>query len=63
MGFTIIEAHEIDDIGMPAIVKKVRDVVGNTPVYLSIDIDGEPRNMPSSLSCLELSSDRRVRSP
>ncbi|KAK1457741.1 agmatinase [Colletotrichum melonis] len=41
VGFTIIEAHEIDDIGMSGIVKKVRDAVGNTPVYLSIDIDGK----------------------
>ncbi|KAF9878180.1 arginase family protein [Colletotrichum karsti] len=39
VGFTIIEAHEIDDIGMNAIVDKVLKTVGDTPVYLSIDID------------------------
>jgi agmatinase len=40
VGFTIIEAHEIDDIGVEGIVKKVRKTVGDTPVYLLIDIDG-----------------------
>lgn len=39
VGFTIIEAQEIDDIGMDAIITKVRNAVGETPVYLSIDID------------------------
>lgn len=41
VGFTIIEAHEIDDIGMSGIIDKVRSVVGDTPTYLSIDIDGK----------------------
>lgn len=39
VGFTLIEAHEIDDIGMNGIIDKVRKVVGDTPTYLSIDID------------------------
>ena len=39
VGFTRIEAHEIDDIGVAGIVKKTLDVVGNNPTYLSIDID------------------------
>ncbi|KAJ4362452.1 hypothetical protein N0V83_010545 [Neocucurbitaria cava] len=39
VGFTLIEAHEIDDIGVEGIVAKVRKAVGDTPVYLSIDID------------------------
>jgi agmatinase len=43
VGFELIEAHEIDDMGMKGIVEKVRKVVGNTPTYLSIDIDGEFR--------------------
>jgi agmatinase len=41
VGFTRIEAHEIDDIGVEGIVKKTLNVVGSNPVYLSIDIDGE----------------------
>jgi agmatinase len=43
VGFELIEAHEIDDMGMKGIVERVRKVVGNTPTYLSIDIDGESR--------------------
>jgi agmatinase len=41
VGFHLIEAHEIDDpgMGMDGIIKRVRDVVGDTPTYLSIDID------------------------
>lgn len=39
-GFEIVEAREIDTIGMDGIIKKIRDRVGTTaPVYLSLDID------------------------
>jgi agmatinase len=39
-GFEIVEAREIDTIGMNGIIKKIKDRVGTTkPVYLSIDID------------------------
>lgn len=39
-GFEIVEAREIDTIGMHGIIKKIRDRVGTEkPVYLSIDID------------------------
>lgn len=40
VGFHRIEAREIDDIGVDGIVKRTLDVVGQNPVYLSIDIDG-----------------------
>ncbi|KAK4939528.1 hypothetical protein LTR10_020237 [Elasticomyces elasticus] len=40
VGFTLIEAQEIDDPeGMDGIIRRVRKTVGDTPVYLSIDID------------------------
>jgi agmatinase len=40
VGFELIEVHEIDEAGgMDAIIQKVRKVVGDTPTYLSIDID------------------------
>ncbi|KAK2752295.1 hypothetical protein FQN55_007335 [Onygenales sp. PD_40] len=39
VGFHRIEAHEIDEIGVEGIVQRTRDVVGDNPVYLSIDID------------------------
>src|SRR4051812_29800764 len=39
-GFQIVEAREIDTIGMDGIIKKIKDRVGTTkPVYLSLDID------------------------
>lgn len=39
-GFELIEAQEVDEKeGMDGIVRRVRRVVGETPVYLSIDID------------------------
>jgi arginase family enzyme len=42
-GFEIVEAREIDTIGMHGIIKKIRDRVGTeNPVYLSIDIVGQP---------------------
>ncbi|KAE8350311.1 arginase family-domain-containing protein [Aspergillus coremiiformis] len=41
VGFHRIEAHEIDIIGVEGIIKRTVDVVGDNPVYLSIDIDGE----------------------
>lgn len=40
VGFQIVEAREIDTIGINGIIKKIIDRVGTTnPVYLSIDID------------------------
>ncbi|KAL9068060.1 MAG: hypothetical protein Q9157_006624 [Trypethelium eluteriae] len=39
-GFEIVEAREIDTIGMDGIIKKIKDRVGlDRPVYLSLDID------------------------
>ncbi|KAI0070711.1 agmatinase [Panus rudis PR-1116 ss-1] len=38
-GFQRIEAREIDTIGTDGIIKKIRETVGEKPVYLSIDID------------------------
>lgn len=39
-GFEIVEAREIDTIGMDGIIKKIKDRVGEkNPVYLSLDID------------------------
>ncbi|KAF8196813.1 agmatinase [Mycena galopus ATCC 62051] len=37
-GFQRIEAREIDTIGTDGIIKKIRDTVGDNPVYLSIDL-------------------------
>ncbi|KZP31570.1 agmatinase [Athelia psychrophila] len=48
-GFQRIEAREIDTLGVAGIIKKVRDVVGDKPVYLSIDIDSiDPAFAPAT---------------
>ncbi|KAF7356945.1 Agmatinase [Mycena venus] len=48
-GFQRIEAREIDTIGTDGIIKKIRDTVGDRPVYLSIDIDSiDPAFAPAT---------------
>ncbi|KAJ5925312.1 hypothetical protein N7454_007951 [Penicillium verhagenii] len=39
VGFHRIEAREIDEIGVQGIIRRTLDIVGDNPVYLSIDID------------------------
>jgi agmatinase len=39
LGFQIIPSVEIDDLGALGIVERIRERVGERPVYLSIDID------------------------
>lgn len=49
IGFKRIEAREIDTIGTDGIIKKIRDTVGDGPVYLSIDIDSiDPAFAPAT---------------
>lgn len=38
-GMTVIHAEEINDLGLPAIIAKAREIVGDGPTYLSFDID------------------------
>ncbi|KAI0051507.1 agmatinase [Auriscalpium vulgare] len=48
-GFQRIEAREIDTIGTTGIIKKIRETVGDEPVYLSIDIDSiDPAFAPAT---------------
>ncbi|KAI3621898.1 agmatinase 1 [Moniliophthora roreri] len=39
VGFQLISTDDIDDLGIPEIVRRIRSRVGDTPVYLSLDID------------------------
>jgi agmatinase len=39
MGFQMINCLEVDRVGVPAIVERLRKQVGDLPTYLSIDID------------------------
>lgn len=38
-GMTVIHAEEIDRMGIPAIIARARDVVGDGPTYITFDID------------------------
>lgn len=38
-GMTVIHAEEVTGLGIPAIVARAREVVGDGPTYLSFDID------------------------
>jgi agmatinase len=39
MGFNIVDAPTVHDIGIAAVVDKIRSVVGDKPAYLTFDID------------------------
>ena len=39
MGFNIIDAPTVHDIGIAAVVDKIKSVVGDKPAYLTFDID------------------------
>jgi len=39
VGFVISHAEEIEDVGYKGIVKRIREVVGDNPVYITLDID------------------------
>lgn len=39
VGFVVVSAEDIDDIGVNGVIKRIRDRVGNNPVYLTLDID------------------------
>ncbi|EEB90388.1 hypothetical protein MPER_11413, partial [Moniliophthora perniciosa FA553] len=39
VGFQLISTDDIDDLGIPEIVRRIRSRIGDTPVYLSLDID------------------------
>ncbi|WP_431323625.1 agmatinase [Rhizobium sp. YTU87027] len=38
-GMTVIHAEEINGMGIPAIIEKARQIVGDGPTYLSFDVD------------------------
>ncbi len=39
-GMTVVHAEEIPALGIPAVIAKAREVVGDGPVYISFDVDG-----------------------
>lgn len=38
-GMTVIHAEEVTGLGIPAIIEKAREIVGDGPTYISFDID------------------------
>lgn len=39
LGFTVVHCRDIDRIGVDGVIERIRDRVGDQPVYVSIDID------------------------
>jgi guanidinopropionase len=39
-GMTVLHIEDVDRIGIDAVVKKAREVVGDGPTYISFDVDG-----------------------
>lgn len=39
VGFQLISTDDIDDLGVVEIIRRIRERVGDSPVYLSLDID------------------------
>lgn len=39
LGFRIVSAVEMDDLGVAGVVQRIRERVGSRPVYVSLDID------------------------
>ncbi|KAJ6520395.1 arginase deacetylase [Mycena sanguinolenta] len=39
VGFQLISTDDIDDLGISEIIRRIRERVGSSPVYLSLDID------------------------
>ncbi|KIY73537.1 Arginase/deacetylase [Cylindrobasidium torrendii FP15055 ss-10] len=49
VGFQIISTDDIDDLGIPEIVRLIRARIGDSPVYLSVDIDViDPGSAPAT---------------
>ncbi|KAI0053433.1 Arginase/deacetylase [Auriscalpium vulgare] len=39
VGFKVISTDDLDDIGIPEVIRRIRKRIGDSPVYLSLDID------------------------
>ena len=49
LGFSIIHAHDFDTLGSAAIITRIRERVGDSPIYLSIDLDVlDPAHAPGT---------------
>ena len=49
LGFKVVHCHELQTHGVDHVIKRIRDRVGNHPLYLSIDIDVlDPAHAPGT---------------
>lgn len=49
-GFKLIHAFDIDDLGVPEVVRRIKERIGNSPVVISLDVDVmDPSTAPASL--------------
>ena len=54
-GFEIIKARDIDRIGVSGVIEKLKERVGNSRVYISVDIDVlDPAFAPGKATCIYL---------
>jgi guanidinopropionase len=50
VGYTIITMDEYEEMGRAAVIDKIKQVLGDVPIYISIDIDGlDPDYMPGTV--------------
>jgi guanidinobutyrase / D-arginase len=49
LGFQVVPAPEVEDLGVAGMVERIRDRVGERPVYVSVDIDVlDPAHAPGT---------------
>ena len=49
LGFQVISAPDVDQLGVPGMVERIRQRVGDRPVYVSVDIDVlDPAHAPGT---------------
>ena len=49
LGFQVVPAPEVEDLGVAGLVERIRDRVGGRPVYVSVDIDVlDPAHAPGT---------------
>lgn len=48
-GMTVVHIEDVMEMGIPALINKTRTLIGDTPVYVSIDVDGfDPAYAPGT---------------
>jgi agmatinase len=49
LGFQVISAADVEELGVPGMVERIRQRVGDRPVYVSVDIDVlDPAHAPGT---------------